>query len=227
MANSMASTVPPGRQFASPTAAMTSQSRHDDWRRPACSDACTARRVLVADGEFRGWRDVVTHDHVAYEQRLEATVLALAGLLASAVLPPVLDPTAALLGMLLAGQQTAVRTGPLVIDLLMDTLWIDGRRVPVSPIEWEVLVLLASRLGELVSYEDLALWIWPSARLHVGRAPSHQPSRQSIRAIVGRLRDRLGDAGDLLATVASRGVMLRSVAPHSTRCARSGQAEVS
>lgn len=213
MPHSTATVVPPGRAFASPAATPASQSRYESWWRPACSDACTSALVLVSDGDFRGWREIVTHDHVGYERRLESTVIALADLVVRAELLPFLDPTAAMLGMIVAGLRTIVVTGPLVVDLLADTLTVDGRTVRVSPQEWAMLSLIARRLDELVTYDELIGWLWPSTRLLVGRMACQQPSRSSIRSLVVRLRERLGPGGRLLVTEPSRGVILRYEQP--------------
>lgn len=206
-----ASPLPAGRTFALPAPTPASQSHYESWRRPACTDACSRQRVLVSEDGFRGWRDVVTHDHAAYERRLEATVVALAAL-ASRGASPTLASTVAVLGALTASLKTRIETGPLVVDLLADTVDVDGRRVLVGPVEWDILVVLARRLGDVVSYDDVTAWIWPVARLHNGRPRSCQPSRQSLRAAIARLREHLGAAGALLVTVPRVGVMLHAEA---------------
>lgn len=213
MQHSTASTAPLERPFSAIGAGRDAPVTPEDWRRPACTDACTVQRVLVAEAGFRGWRDLVSHDHTAYERQLEATVSGLAALLGQGVVATRLDPTAALLGMLLAGSHTTVRTGPLVVDLLSDTAELDGRPLLLGRTGWDILVLLARRLGEPVTYGELWSWLYPAAGLRGGRPPSLQPSRQAIRGLVARLRKQLGAHAALIVTVRADGVMLRKDVP--------------
>lgn len=168
---------------------------------------------MVANGALRGWLDLESHDHAAYERGLESSVLTLARLVAQAHSAPPLDSTVAVLGAMLGDLRTRVETGPLVVDLLADTVELGGRRLRVGPVEWDILVYLARRLGQVVPYEDLVAWLWPSPRWRPGRPRSCSPSRQALRANVLRLRGHLDAAADLLVTVRETGVMLRAVAP--------------
>lgn len=163
-------------------------------------------RVLVVEGDYRGWRDLIWHDHGEYEHALERRIAELQA-------RHLVDPTAVVLAALVAGLQTRIETGPLVVDLLGDTVELRGRRLLVGPVEWDALVALARRLGQVVSYEELAAWLYPAARLHGGRPLSTQPSRSSLRATMVRLRRHLGDDADLVATVRTSGFMLRFEAP--------------
>ncbi|HEX6786980.1 MAG TPA: helix-turn-helix domain-containing protein [Acidimicrobiales bacterium] len=170
--------------------------------------------MLVVERDYRGWRDLVYHDHAAYEQRLENTILSLLGRTdpqPEAV--SLVSATATVLGALVAGLQTRVVTGPLVVDFLSDTAELDGRLLALGPIEWDVLVYLARRLGEVVSYDELTAWVWPAARRHAGRPHSLQPSRASLRSVLLRLRGHLGDAGRLIVVLRAEGVMLSYEAP--------------
>jgi DNA-binding response OmpR family regulator len=187
MHHSTASTVSVGRTFALPAPTPASQSDHDSWRRPICTDACSRVRVLVADGEYRGWRDVEHHDHGAYERVLEQVVLLLSAGLA--------DP---------AG--LAVRTGPLAVDLLTANVHVGGRRLAVTALEWALLEILARHVGLVVARGVLVRWIWSE------RDPGWIERRgyPRLRMLARRLRARLGAAAPLVVTASGVGMMLDS-----------------
>ena len=81
-----------------------------------------------------------------------------------------------------AGSAPVVRTGPLEIDLGARVVRRDGREVELSPKEFEILALLASRLGKVVRHQDLLKAVWGSERADI----------QYLRVYVGQLRAKLG-----------------------------------
>lgn len=81
-----------------------------------------------------------------------------------------------------AGSAPVVRTGPLEIDLAARVVRRDGREVELSPKEFEILALLASRLGKVVRHQDLLKAVWGSERADI----------QYLRVYVGQLRAKLG-----------------------------------
>ena len=79
------------------------------------------------------------------------------------------------------GSAPVVRTGPLEIDLAARVVRRDGREVELSPKEFEILGLLASRLGKVVRHQDLLKAVWGSERADI----------QYLRVYIGQLRAKL------------------------------------
>lgn len=95
----------------------------------------------------------------------------------------------------------AIERGPLRIDLAARRVFRDGREIRLTPIEYNLLVELASRAGEAVSHEALLSKVW---------GPEYRTEGHYLKVYVGRLRDKLGTepaAPDLIETV--RGVGYR------------------
>lgn len=95
----------------------------------------------------------------------------------------------------------AIERGPLRIDLAARQVFRDGREIRLTPIEFNLLVELASRAGEAVSHEALLTKVW---------GPEYRTEGHYLKVYVGRLRDKLGSeptAPDLIETV--RGVGYR------------------
>jgi two-component system, OmpR family, KDP operon response regulator KdpE len=68
---------------------------------------------------------------------------------------------------------------------------VDNAVVPVTPREWELLSLLARNAGKVVTHRQLLTAIW---------GPAHVEDVQYLRVYVGQLRQKLGEAGRLIAT---------------------------
>lgn len=81
-----------------------------------------------------------------------------------------------------AGSAPVVHTGPLEIDLAARVVRRDGREIELSPKEFELLALLASRLGNVVRHQELLKAVWGSERADI----------QYLRVYVGQLRAKLG-----------------------------------
>jgi DNA-binding response OmpR family regulator len=77
----------------------------------------------------------------------------------------------------------------------------EGREIALTRREWEVLELLASRIGRIVSREDLLEVVWHDA----GPAAS-----ESLDVIISRLRRKLSRGGDVdwIRTVRGQGYLL-------------------
>jgi two-component system KDP operon response regulator KdpE len=80
-----------------------------------------------------------------------------------------------------AGSAPVVRTGRLEIDLAGRVVRRDGREVELSPKEFEILALLASRLGKVVRHQDLLKAVWGSERADI----------QYLRVYIRQLRAKL------------------------------------
>ena len=99
-----------------------------------------------------------------------------------------------------ANDAGVVAGGRLEIDLVRGELRRAGMVVPLRRKAWELLALLASRSGSLVGPDEIAVALWPKARV----------SPQSIFTLVGELRDAFGEAEarERLVTVRGRGYRL-------------------
>jgi two-component system, OmpR family, KDP operon response regulator KdpE len=80
-----------------------------------------------------------------------------------------------------SGSAPVVRTGPLEIDLAARVVRRNGSEIALSPKEFEILALLASRLGKVVQHRDLLKTVWGSERADI----------QYLRVYVGQLRTKL------------------------------------
>lgn len=83
------------------------------------------------------------------------------------------------------------RIGPLGIDRARRQLSLDGVRVAVTPIEWDLLLLLARQPGRVVPRQDLLTHLWGA---------QHVRDTQYLRVHIGNLRRKLGRAGALIQT---------------------------
>jgi two-component system, OmpR family, KDP operon response regulator KdpE len=102
-------------------------------------------------------------------------------------------------------RRATVVLGGLTIDLLARTADLDGRRLPLSPKEFDLLAYLATRPGEVVSKRELLAEVW--------RTPYSQADK-TVDVHVSWLRRKLGEGARsprYLHTV--RGVGLRLDAP--------------
>lgn len=99
------------------------------------------------------------------------------------------------------GSAPLVKTGPLEIDLAARVVRRDGREVELSPKEFELLAMLASRLGKVVRHQDLLKALWGSERADI----------QYLRVYVGQLRAKL-ELAETPLLVSDPGVGYRLVA---------------
>jgi DNA-binding response OmpR family regulator len=77
------------------------------------------------------------------------------------------------------------RFGPLTVQLMQREVLVDGRTVPLTGIEFKLLVELARQPGEVVSREQLSDAV---------QAGSYRPLDRTVDVQVGRLRRRLMQA---------------------------------
>jgi DNA-binding response OmpR family regulator len=90
----------------------------------------------------------------------------------------------------------------LRIDLLSQQAWLGGRELPLTAIEYRLLVHFAANLGAVCSRRELLSKVW--------RLPPGLRTR-TVDNSVKRLRRKLGGAGSGIETV--RGAGYRMVAP--------------
>jgi len=91
------------------------------------------------------------------------------------------------------GSAPLVRTGRLEIDLAARVVRRGGEEVALSPKEFEILALLASRLGKVVRHQDILKAAWGSERADI----------QYLRVYVGQLRAKLEDDASRPALIVS------------------------
>lgn len=107
-----------------------------------------------------------------------------------------------------ATRSPLVRTGILEVRFSDRTISIGGGpRIAPTPTEWRLLSMLATRLNQIVSREELAIHIygvdWVSA---TPKAIGH-----CLNVYAARLRRRLGPAASLVQTRVGQGLMLAEV----------------
>jgi DNA-binding response OmpR family regulator len=92
-----------------------------------------------------------------------------------------------------------VHAGSLAVDIRAGAARVDGRPVELPPLERAILLALAERAGEVVTYPELLRVVWGQ------RWDDWQGDR--VRERVYWLRRRLGTAGTAITAI--RGVGLR------------------
>jgi DNA-binding response OmpR family regulator len=95
---------------------------------------------------------------------------------------------------------TVLRHGPIAVDPKAMTAWLDGVELDLSSKERAILVALLASPDAVLSRERLLNTVW-----------GHQsdPLTNTVDVHVGRLRKKLGAAGDLIRTVRGIGYGLR------------------
>lgn len=77
---------------------------------------------------------------------------------------------------------------------------LDGKRIPLSGKDMDLLVLLYQRANEAISYEEIIVHIWPE-RLSFSETSIPDVGRSEINALVYRLRRKLGPYGKQIMTI--------------------------
>ena len=88
-------------------------------------------------------------------------------------------------------QQTppVLRTGTLEIDSVQHEARLAGDRLQLSPREFELLAMLATNAGRVLTHRQLLTAIW---------GPAHADDVQYLRVYIGHLRTKLGPEGPRL-----------------------------
>ena len=98
-----------------------------------------------------------------------------------------------------APAESALEFGPLRVDPLAREATSDGRRIDLTPREFDLLAFLAGHPGRVLSREELLRKVWGYG--YVGET-------RTVAVHIGRLRSKLGDAGRLIETVTGAGYKL-------------------
>jgi len=92
----------------------------------------------------------------------------------------------------------------LVIDLARRQASANGEILTLSPREWALLRLLAENAGRVLTHKQMLTAVW---------GPAHTDDVQYLRVYIGQLRQKLGEAGALVATEPGVGYRLLENAP--------------
>jgi DNA-binding response OmpR family regulator len=133
-----------------------------------------------------------------------------------AVDPAQLERLEAMLGHLKEAVATDGRTiqvGELAIDTARKEISFRERRVKVSPIQYRLLTVLASRVGQVVGFRDLLRDVW-------GHDGDEDEARELLKWQVRHLRQRIGldaDRNEYIQSVRGFGYMLAKPAVDQQR----------
>jgi two-component system KDP operon response regulator KdpE len=84
-----------------------------------------------------------------------------------------------------------MRLPGLELDFARRRANIESGALALSPREWSLLVLLARNAGRVMTHRQLLTAVW---------GPAHTEDVQYLRVYIGQLRQKLGAAGQLIAT---------------------------
>lgn len=77
-----------------------------------------------------------------------------------------------------------LEVGPLEVDVAKHQVTLDGQEVRLTPKEFDLLALLVSHRGKIVTHSQLLREVWGKA---------HEKDTQYLRVYIGQLRQKLGD----------------------------------
>jgi DNA-binding response OmpR family regulator len=92
--------------------------------------------------------------------------------------------------------------GSITLDVPSRRVEVDGVEVPLTPKEYEVLLMLLRRVGTVVGRDELMREVWRTEWLG---------ATKTLDMHVSTLRRKLGDAGSLITTVRGVGFRLERV----------------
>jgi two-component system phosphate regulon response regulator PhoB len=98
------------------------------------------------------------------------------------------------------GEVERLRTGVLEIDVQRHRVVVEGEEIPLTALEFKLLLDLASRRGRVQRRDDLLERVW-------GYAPGIET--RTVDTHVKRLREKLGAARDYIETVRGVGYRMR------------------
>lgn len=99
------------------------------------------------------------------------------------------------------GRQETLEHGPFKLDFDAHQVVVKGKAVHLAPREFDVLALLASQKGRVLSREFLLETLW-------GFPAGQAPETKVVDVTISQLRTKLGAAADKLVTVRGYGYRL-------------------
>jgi len=94
-----------------------------------------------------------------------------------------------------------ITAGPLAIDTACHTVTVHGEDLLLTTTEFKLLLILAERQGRMQSREQLLRDVW---------GYSHTADTRTVDTHITRLRNKLGDGGELIRTVRGFGYKLEA-----------------
>jgi two-component system phosphate regulon response regulator PhoB len=91
------------------------------------------------------------------------------------------------------------KIGPLTIDTDRHLVNIGDEKIELTPIEYNLFITLAEKLGKVHSREDLLRIVW---------GYSYTGDTRTVNTYITKLRAKLGSAGNLIKTVRGFGYKL-------------------
>lgn len=98
---------------------------------------------------------------------------------------------------------TALEAGPLRVDLRMMRVFVDGRPLKVTPLEYRLLNYLMHHRGQVVGQEELVENIYYR---------DQEPDSNAVEVLVGRLRRKIG--GNVIETRRGFGYVIEGGKPN-------------
>ena len=103
------------------------------------------------------------------------------------------------------GQKTVYRNGRLVADLENHVIQVDGKNVPLTPLEFKLLAALVQEAGNVIPHATLLDQVWGS---------EHKDQRQYLKLYIWYLRQKIeADPTHPTMLLTERGVGYRLVSP--------------
>lgn len=101
---------------------------------------------------------------------------------------------------------TAEHVITMKLDIHKRQCQLGSRVIVLSPKEWNLLFLLHSNQGKMVSLAEVKSAVWPERQLLAGQIPS--VGIEEINLLIYRVRQKLGEEGKLIRNIRGLGCML-------------------
>jgi two-component system phosphate regulon response regulator PhoB len=99
-----------------------------------------------------------------------------------------------------AAPARVLRVGPIALDIDAHICRVDGKELPLTLQEFRLLAYLVQGKGRVRTRDELLADVWNT---------SPELETRTVDTHVKRLRDKLGDAGDMIETVRGLGYRIR------------------
>jgi two-component system phosphate regulon response regulator PhoB len=100
-----------------------------------------------------------------------------------------------------AKDDKTLRVGPLLIDTARHLVSVNEAEITLTTTEFKLLLTLVERLGRMQSREHLLRHVW---------GYSHTADTRTVDTHITRLRNKLGEAGELIKTVRGFGYKMEA-----------------